>query len=183
MIATVKGIFLGVSVFIGLGSEGQPAPSHPVGKWCLIFSNPDDTGRVLEDGQTPRIEIRSPKGIGRAKVICPGTWPSGLIFRFYLGGLEYLRISSDRIGLELSVQSYEPFHRFIRVTNAPEDLSPTGHPKPGDPLWVEIQARDAAEKPCQGLPPKGGFWEIILPPAFLKAAGREIELRWIDFYR
>jgi hypothetical protein len=183
MIAKLKGILLGLSVLIGLGPEGQTGPANPAGKWCLIFSNPDDTGRVVEEGQPPRIEIRSPKGIGKAKVICPGTWPSGLTLRLYLAGLEHLRISSDKISLELSVQSYEPFDRFVRVTNTPEDLSPPGHQKPGDPLWVEIQARDAAEKPCRGLPPKGGFWEIILPPAFLKAAGAEIELRWIDFYR
>jgi hypothetical protein len=186
MIEITSGLLLALLFWNGPDLKGQKSgacPANPSCKWCLLFSNPDDSGQVVEEKLSVRVEIRSPKGIGKAKVIGSGPWPSRVILRLHLGGLEHLEISSEKIALEVAVQSYEPFRRFIRVTRVPEGLSDPGSQEPGDPLWVEIQARNPQGKDCRGLPPKNGYWEIVLPPAFLQAAGSEIHLRWIDFYR
>ena len=48
---------------------------------------------------------------------------------------------------------------------------------------TEIKVLDAHGKPANGLPEKGGYFEIRLPKALLENQPKCLELGWIDFYR
>jgi hypothetical protein len=47
---------------------------------------------------------------------------------------------------------------------------------------MEIRALDAEGKPVQGLPPKGGWFEMAIPKVLLAESG-ELVLSWVDFLR
>jgi hypothetical protein len=100
-----------------------------------------------------------------------------------LQGLEFFQISSGRVTLEIEVKSYGTYERFVQLKEVPEDQGVPGPQKPEDPWWVEVRAFDAQGNPQVGLPPKGGYWELILPARLFAQPPCELNLRWIDFYR
>lgn len=119
-------------------------------------------------------------GIGNAKVQRLGeTWPKEVVLRAYLGGLENFTISSGGVKLSTSVLSHSGNKQLSHLWKDGKE-GPSLDEK--SPYWMEIHRLDAAGKPAEGLPPKGGWFEMTLPSALLKDS-KTIELGWIDFYR
>lgn len=131
------------------------------------------------EGEKTIFSINGP-GIGNAKVQRLGdAWPTEVVLRFHLGGLENLTISSGGMKLSTSVLSHSGNKQLTHLWKDGKE-GPSLDEK--SPYWMPIQRLDATGKPAQGLPPKGGWFEMTLPPALLKES-KAIELGWIDFYR
>jgi ribosomal protein S27E len=132
-----------------------------------------------EGGKTI-LSIKGGSGIGRATVrrsVEP--WPQEIVVRAYLGGLEHLAISNSDVTLSASVLSHSGNRRLLHLKRDGKEGPAL---EKGSPYWMEIQTLDAAGKPVNGLPPKGGWFEMAVPNALLTEA-RELGLEWIDFYR
>jgi len=119
-------------------------------------------------------------GIGDAKVRRLGeAWPKEVVLRVHLGGLENFTISSGEMKLSNSVLSHSG---NIQLSHLWKDGKEGPSLDEKSPYWMKIHRLDATGKPSEGLPPKDGWFEMILPPALLKESDT-IELDWIDFYR
>lgn len=131
------------------------------------------------EGDRTIFSIKGP-GIGDAKVRRLGeAWPKEVVLRVYLGGLENFTISNDEMKLSTSVLSHSGNKQLLHLWKDGKE-GPSLDEK--SPFWMPIQRLDATGKPAEGLPPKGGWFEMILPQALIKESD-SIELGWIDFYR
>lgn len=128
------------------------------------------------------IDLVNPPTIGRMW-LTPGTagWPTAVVLRLRLAGLEHFACAAAGQTGEASVLSHGEYARSQwRVksgTREPLD--------PQNPLWIGIVARGNGGETLEGLPKPGAgdYFEITLPPVLLDGEPRPIELRWIDFYR
>lgn len=55
--------------------------------------------------------------------------------------------------------------------------------KKDSPYWMEIQVFDAQGKPIDGLPNKGGWFEMTVRKELLTDQEKNLQLGWIDFFR
>jgi hypothetical protein len=123
------------------------------------------------------MEVRGP-AIGRKEVQRDGeNWPSPLIVRFRLKGLEMCEVcwvnkSGEEVKIEFSILSHGEF----------DVLQP--HER-GHPLWFQITTVDPLSG--QGLPlipiSENGFIEVTFPSSFMEDNPPSFSMRWIDFYR
>jgi len=144
----------------------------------ITTKEPGSLTTTLEGDKTI-FSIKGP-GIGDAKVQRLGeAWPKKVVVCVYLSGLENFTISSGEVKLSNSVLSHSGNKQLSHLWKDGKE-GPSLDEK--SPYWMEIHRLDATGKPAQGLPPKGGWFEMTLPPALLKESDT-IELGWIDFYR
>ena len=135
-----------------------------------------DQVKVKIGNDSATFDVSSPSGIGGVTVtLAKGKWPTTVVLRLHLSGLESLAVSSGKTKLAGSVLSHSGNTRRLYLT---EDRK-QGEREPG----TEIKVLDAAGKPVKGLPGKGGYFEITLPKALLDSQPKNVELGWIDFYR
>ncbi len=102
-----------------------------------------------------------------------GKWPTTVILRLHLGGLESFAIFNGRIKLTGSVLSHSGNTKRLYLTEDGKEKEP----------GTDIKVLDAAGKPIKGLPGKGGYFEITLPKALLESQPKSLVLGWIDFHR
>ncbi len=144
-----------------------------------ITSKEADSLTTTMEGEKTIFSIKG-AGIGNAKVQRLGeAWPKEVVLRVYLGGLENFSISDGKVRLSTSVLSHSGNKQLSHLWKDGKE-GPSLDEK--SPYWMEIHRLDANGKPAEGLPPKGGWFEMTLPPAMLKES-KTIELGWIDFYR
>jgi hypothetical protein len=133
--------------------------------------------KIVDDFAT--LDVFSPSGIGGATImVAKGNWPTTIIFRLHLSGLESFAISNGKVKLTGSVLSHSGNTKRLYLSEDGKD-GKDGEREPG----TEIKVLDAAGKPVKGLPEKGGYFEIMLPKALLESQPKSLELGWIDFYR
>ena len=108
-----------------------------------------------------------------------GKWPTTVILRLHLGGLESFAVSNGKIKLTGSVLSHSGNTRLLDVVEDGKEKKV----EKDSPYWMEIRGFDSTGKPIQGLPDKGGYFEITLPKAVLEGKSKSLEIGWIDFYR
>jgi hypothetical protein len=142
----------------------------------IAAKKPADQIKVKIEGDTATVDVSSQSGIGGATVtLTKGRWPTTVILRLHLSGLESLAVSNGKVKLTGSVLSHSGNTKRLYLTEEGKD----GEREPG----TEIKVLDAAGKPVKGLPDKGGYFEIKLPKALLDGGPKSLELGWIDFYR
>lgn len=50
-------------------------------------------------------------------------------------------------------------------------------------MGVQITAVDAGGKPACKIPLENGYFEVVVPKAFLAGRTKTIRVQWIDFFR
>jgi hypothetical protein len=126
--------------------------------------------------------VISPRGIGAATVRRrQPNWPSVVVLRMRLRGLESLTIAVDQVTWGVSVSSSPPHTARLHVSQTGEQqeksIDRTSR------YWTEVRVLDADGKSARGLPAEGGCFELQMPPELLARNPKAIEIRWIDFYR
>jgi SAM-dependent methyltransferase len=178
----------GLPEFQVMGKGAISAEDERVGQgvWLLFEKRPEITTRKEEDkvtaqvkGDTVTYTVTSPSGIGGATITPWKAWPKKIVLRLNLAGLESLAVSNGKIEFHASVLSHSGTPRLLSVKERDEEKKV----ERGGPYWTEIQAFNAKGKPVQGLPGKGGHFEIELPPEMFEAKPRSLAIAWIDFYR
>lgn len=108
-----------------------------------------------------------------------GRWPSRVLLRLHLRGLEQLSLCSgdERLALSYLSHSGNPTLLHLWKGNAEGPaLQRTS------PYWTEVKVFDAAGRSTNGLPPEGGWFEVEVPLALLRD-GQPLAVDWIDFFR
>jgi hypothetical protein len=136
----------------------------------------EDQVKVKVEKDTATFDVSSQSGIGGATITATnGKWPTTVILRLHLGGLESFAVSNGKIKLTGSVLSHDGSTKRLYLS----EVGKEGERESG----TEIKVLDAAGKRVKGLPNKGGYFEITLPKALLEGQPKSLEVGWIDFYR
>lgn len=126
------------------------------------------------------VHIHSPKGIGGVELsVTDGIWPKAVILRFYLRGLENLRIVSEGIALEASIKSYgENLVRQTAIIAGKVQEPASDHP------WImSVEIVDRQSTDVGKLPVVDGYINVGLPQTLFESRGRQFEIHWVNFYR
>jgi hypothetical protein len=141
---------------------------------------PADQIKMAVDKNTVKLDVLSESGIGGATITMKhDKWPKTIVLRFHLRGLEWFSISNGKIKLSGSVLSHSGNPRLLHVDEDGKEKKV----EMGSPYWTEIRVLDGNGKTTDGLPGKGGYFEIRVPKALLEGEPKRLELGWIDFYR
>jgi len=141
-------------------------------------NNPATLTEKTADGKTV-FAIRG-RGIGRATLACDAqSKQREILLRVYLRGLESLTLANDHVQWKASVLSHSGHPTLLHLW---QDGKEGPAITKDSPYWTAIRRLGADGKPTAGLPPDGGWFEMIIPQAFLTDT-RELKVEWIDFYR
>ena len=153
-----------------LADEPQPASFT-----CKPTKVQDQVTVTIEKERT-LLDVVSPSGIGGTTVeLSRGSWPSKVVVRLHLRGLEQFTSSSGRAKLDGSMLSHSGNTRRLTVREQGKD----GEQRFND----AIQVFNAEGKPIDGLPPAGGYFEVTLPKPMLEGQPKSLYMGWIDFFR
>jgi SAM-dependent methyltransferase len=178
----------GLPEFQVMGKGAISAEDERVGQgvWLLFEKRPEITTRKDEDKVKAQVKdgtatytITSPSGIGGASVTPWKGWAKKVVLRLNLKGLECITVSNGKVDLRASVLSHSGNPRLLSV----KDEIGEKKVEQGNDYWTEIRALDAKGKPVEGLPGKGGYFELELPSALLDGPPKSLTIDWIDFYR
>ena len=132
---------------------------------------------TVEKGQAV-ISVRSPSGISQADIERNDkNWPTTVMLRLHLKGLENFKVTNGKLTLEAAVSSQDGKVRLWK--NGKED-SPLDAKNPS---WMEIRMVRKDGKPVKTIPLPEGYFEMQLPKALFEDNPKSITLNWIDFYR
>jgi hypothetical protein len=166
--------------FLLAGCAAVPAatatPAPPV--YRAVSEGEGNETSVSVEGQTVFVDLRSQRGIGRARIEHVSGDPAGnLVLRMHLAGLEEFRLFYNEISLSASVSS-DDLHA---ITQSALTASEGERPITMDsPFWLDIQVTSDADSTQDPLDP--GQFEITLPKIFLRE-GQAFKIQWVDFYR
>ncbi len=139
--------------------------------------------KAAVEGDAVVFEIHDARGIGGVRITPKsGEWPKAVILRLHLGGLEQLRVSGAKVALSASVLSHSGHRTLLEIEEAGKERRSAGQ---DDPLWMTIRIKDAQGAEINALPDraKGGYFEVVVPPALFAGEKAALTLHWIDFYR
>lgn len=153
-----------------------PRRQEPGRSIIIETKKPADRIEVKLETDIATFMVSSPSGIGRATITtAKGEWPTTVVLRLHLAGLEHLAISNGKVRLSGSVQSQSGTAARRRLTDDGSNEERTVEPA--------IEVFDANGQPSSGLPGRGGYFQITLPKELLTGRPRRLEVEWIDFYR
>jgi hypothetical protein len=159
-----------------LGYLQSKDKENPRVGFTVNTTKPEDRIEVKTDTESVVFDIKSPSGIGGATIATTNAkWPTKIVLRLHLSGLESFNVSNGKIKLVGSMLSNSGNTKRLY-------LAEDGNGKEWKPE-TEIRVLDSAGKPVKGLPGKDGCFEIALPKALLENQPRSLEIGWIDFFR
>jgi hypothetical protein len=118
-------------------------------------------------GDTLLIDVVGPSGIGGSAIEkTSGQWPSKIVVRLHLKGLEkfHLQYGANNVDVTISSQGDHAVHE---VYSQPGEISAVSA---GDPYWIAVT-------------PGQGYFDLQMPSDFLKSGENRFTIDWIDFYR
>ncbi|MEI7838091.1 MAG: hypothetical protein WCK05_16945 [Planctomycetota bacterium] len=151
------------------------------GEVCLEATALQARGLALDSHNGKALLTVAGPGIGKLLLERKSPhWPAELRLRLTLQGLESIVLSCGGKTLSGSVSS----HGDAGVSFCLLDDGKEGPPLPkSSPYWTDITAHDASGKVVKGLPPAGGYFELVVPNALLADDAATLKLRWVDFWR
>ena len=121
-------------------------------------------------------DIGCPFGIDTATITrLAAQWPARILVRLHLQGLESLEVSQHDLTIEWSVQSTGSNTARVSLQQG-QTKSILSEPSP---YYTPLRIVGGNGK----IPLKKGYIEVRLPDALFAENPKEIQLRWIDFYR
>lgn len=138
----------------------------------------DDKVEVAFDQDKAVISVHSPLGISQAIINrSDNKWPTSVILRLYLKGLENFKVTNGNVIVEAALSSQDGKVRLWQ-DNDEAQLLDAKHP-----YWMEIRMVGKDGKSVKTIPLKDGYFEMQLPKALFEDHANSISLNWIDFYR
>ncbi|MDP7398678.1 MAG: hypothetical protein QF541_17555 [Lentisphaeria bacterium] len=128
------------------------------------------------------VDVRSAFGIGRMKLSAANNrWPTTLVLRLHLRGLESLQLGNGTSSIDLSISSSPPHRQLCEVAHTPGERRQTVDDE--SPFWMQVQIEQTENPDLPKIPLADGYFEVTLPPALLNGNPESLSVRWIDFYR
>jgi len=138
----------------------------------------DDKVIVAFEQDKAVISVHSPRGIGQAIIQrSDNKWPTRVMLRLHLKGLEKFKVTSGNVTLEAALSSQDGKVRLWKDYNEDEPIDAK------HPYWMKIRMVGNDGKPVKTIPLKDGYFEIHFPKAIFDDNPNSISLNWIDFYR
>jgi hypothetical protein len=163
----------------GTAGEGA-APEKPSPRFKITTRRRDDAVEVRPSQDKVILAVHSPFGISHAILErLDEHWPSAVVLRLHLKGLEHFRIANGKVTLEGSVAIRDGSPQVRLWKDGREDAGLDAK----SPFWMDLRIRGADGKPATTIPLKDGYFEMALPRAFLEGDPKALEVSWIDFYR
>ena len=161
-----------VSVVVSLARADDISRDSIISK----TTKPEDQVKVKVENGGAIVDVVSPSGIGGATIeLKKGAWPTTIVVRLHIKGLEPFTAVGGKVKLAGYVLSHSGNTQRLTLTEEGKD----GQREAG----TTIKVFDEQGKPTAGLPPQGGYFEIALPKALLDGQPKLLEIGWIDFYR
>lgn len=152
---------------------------EPPAKFTIKTKKKDDAVEVRADKERTLFVVKSPSGIGRAVLErADDRWPDTVVVRLHLSGLESFGVSNGKVAVNAAVSSRGAGR--ARVWRDGDEKAPLDAKSE---YWMEIRLVGADGKPADGVPLKGGYFEMTLPKALFEGNPKSLTLDWIDFYR
>jgi hypothetical protein len=162
-----------------LAADGE-APKKLSDKFKITTKGTDDAVEVRTEKDKTVFDVKSPSGISQAVIERQDeTWPKAVVLQLHLKGLESFRVSNGKVTIDaaVSLQDGMPKMRLWKDGKENDGLDEKS------PLWMDIRIVGGDGKPAKELPLKDGYFEMMLPKAFLEGNPQSITVKWIDFYR
>jgi len=144
------------------------------------MKNPCETIRVevKADAGKAHFSVQSPFGISQATIERSGNkWPTTVMLRLHLKGLENLKVANGKDTLEAAVSGQDA---KVRLWKDSKEDSPLDSKHP---FWMQIRLIGKDGKPVTTIPLQDGYFEMQLPKALFEDNPKSITLNWFDFYR
>jgi hypothetical protein len=101
-----------------------------------------------------------------------------VVLRLHPNGLESFGVSNGKVSVNAAVSSQDAGRaRLWKDGNEKAPLDSKSE------YLMEIRLIGADGKPADGVPPKGGYFEMTLPKALFEGNPKSLTVDWIDFYR
>ncbi len=140
----------------------------------------NDKVEVQIDKNLAVLSIRSPQGIGQAKIERSASrWPQKVTLQMHLKGLESFKIRNGKVKLEVAVSSHGIPPQVSQWQNEKSDSLLDRE----NPYWIDLRILGKDGKSRQTIPTDDGYFELRLPAELFKENPDSIEVSWIDFYR
>jgi hypothetical protein len=138
------------------------------------------TVTISSEGNQATMLIRGGRGIGRATIQAANKkFPTKVILRYQLKGLENLVLTKGEVKLTASVSSSGDHPRSLLLTRAGKEQAALTKESQ---FWMTISIYDSEHKLIDTLPSQDGYFQMIIPQALLQGEN-PLEIEWIDFYR
>jgi len=151
----------------------------------IVHRTADVRGEVIaveENVDRTIVDVRSAIGIGRMKLSAVNDqWPTTLVLRLHLGGLESLHIGNDTSSIDVSIISSTPHRQLCEVVHTPGERSQSVDEE--SPFWMPVHIEHTKTAGQPKIPLVDGYFEVTLPAVLLKDKPESLSIRWIDFYR
>ncbi len=168
--------FLFLPVIVGLTSCVTAFGDDP--PFRITTKGDDDKVEVkVEEGKT-HFTVQSPVGISQAIIERSGdNWPTTVMLRLHLKGLEKFKVTNGKDTLEAAVSSQDA---KVRLWKDGKEDSPLDSKHL---YWMQIRLVGKDGKPVRAIPLKDGHFEMQLPKPLFEGNPKSITVNWIDFYR
>ncbi len=152
-----------------IGGRGSPGLRATVGR-------KDSQVRFLSAGGSHVIDISSRFGIDRATIRrVTDSWPTTILVRLHLAGLESFSAGNGKIAVGWSVASTGNGASIVSLHKGGDDRPLDGK----SPYHTPVRIVGGNGK----IPLKNGYFEVPLPAKLFEGNPDQVTLRWIDFYR
>jgi hypothetical protein len=141
----------------------------------IVLENEGDEAVIYFQEEKALIDVRSATGIGgfTAELVA-GPWPSEIVVRLRLRGLEGLNVSYGDVAVSTGVSHSGGDARPIVLAMTKSDGG-IDSASPSASMYYPIILAGADEA--------GQYFDIALPAGFFQQDYSVFTMRWIDFYR
>ena len=168
--------FLFLPVIVGLTSCVTAYGDDP--PFRITTKRDDDKVEVKVEEGKAHFSVQSLFGISQAVIERSGNkWPTTVMLRLHLKGLENLKVTNGKDTLDAAVSSQDGKVRLWKDGKGDSPLD-SKHP-----YWMEVRLVGKDGKPVKTILLKDGYFEMQLPKALFEDNPKSITLNWIDFYR
>ena len=151
----------------------------------IVHPTADVRGEVIaveEKAGRTIVDVRSAFGIGRMKLSATNNqWPTTLVLRLHLRGLESLHIDNGTSSIDISILSYQSHRQLCEVIHTPGERRQSVDEESS--FWMPVQIKNTKTTAQPKIPLENGYFEATLPAVLLKDKPKTLSIRWIDFYR
>jgi hypothetical protein len=157
---------------------GAAPPDSP--RLMVSLRRSDDKAEVGRDGDRVTVVVRCPFGVSQAVLERQDdAWPGQVVLRLHLKGLSHFQAANGTVTLHAAADVRDGRPEVRQWKDRAEDRPLNDR----SPYWMAVRVVGADGKPARQIPLKGGYFEVTLPRAFLKANPKSVTASWVDFYR
>jgi len=176
------GLFFSFLLLSGcLSPEAKEISSPPL---TVELTGTNKTGNHIDTAafqDSVILNVISKPSIGKA-TISPvrDSWPSRIVIRLHLRGLESFSVNNGKITITTSLLSHPPYNLIGETRMAGQKRSVSI--QNNSPYWMPVSVI-SKDKTRATIPLEDGYIEVLLPEIITRNQPELLSIQWIDFLR